>query len=286
MNLPYICLALLVTILWGGNFSVMKMGIMDTPPLIVALFRFLIVVPLIPFFPRPTSSWKTILSIGFCMGTMISASVLAIHWGVSAGLCGLFFQTQVFLIVLLGIFFLKEKPTLNNWIGMSVGFLGILLIALEIRGSVSLSGVSIILVGALAIACVSIILRRVKEENMTSLMVWSSLGAAPPILALAGFMHGYDLLLSSTLQLSWRSIFSILYMALAAGIAGNTLWGLLLKKYPVALVAPFAMLVPVLALLFSYIFFGETLNSIGILGTLLIIGGLVINELKFKPKSL
>jgi len=286
MSLPYTLLALLVTTLWGGNFPVMKAGVQDTPPLISALFRFLVIVPLIPFFPRPTSSWKVILSIGFCMGTMISASVLAIHLGVSAGLCSLFYQTQVFLIVLLGIFFLKEKPTLNNWIGMSIGFLGIFLIALEVKGTVSLAGVLIILVGAFAIASVSITFRRIKEENMTSLMVWSSLGACPPILSLTEYFHGHEKVLESITHFSGRSIFAILYMSLGAGILGNTLWGLLLRKYPVALVAPFALLIPVLSLLFSYIFFGETLNSLGIFGTLLIIGGLVINELKFSPKSL
>lgn len=286
MNLGYTCLALLVAALWGGNFPVMKAGVQDTPPLIIALFRFLVIVPLIPFFPRPTSSWKVILCLGFCMGIMISASVLAIHWGVSAGLCGLFFQTQVFLIILLGIFFLKETPTLNNWIGMSIGFLGIFLIALEIKGTVSLSGILIILVGAFAIACVSIILRRTKEKNMTALMVWSSLGACPPILALTEFLYGHEQALESITQFSLRSIFSILYMSLGAGILGNTLWGLLLRKYPVALVAPFALLIPVLSLLFSYIFFGETLNNITIFGTCLIIAGLIINELKFTHKSL
>jgi O-acetylserine/cysteine efflux transporter len=220
------------------------------------------------------------------MGVMISSSVLAIHWGVSGGLCGLFFQTQVFLIILLGIFFLKEKPALNNWIGMSIGFLGIFLIALQIKGNVPLGGILIILLGAFAIACVSIILRRIKEEKMTSLMVWSSLGACPPVLALTEFLHGHEKALEIILQFSHRSIFSILYMSLGAGILGNTLWGLLLKKYPVALVAPFALLIPVLSILFSYIFFGETLNSISLFGTVLIIGGLVINELKFRPKSL
>ncbi len=286
MNFAYTCVALFVATLWGGNFPVMKAGIQDTPPLIIALFRFLIVVPLIPFFPRPTSSWKVIFSIGFCMGTMIAASVLAIHLGVSAGLCSLFYQTQIFIIVLLGIFFLKEKPTLNNWIGMFVGFLGVFLIALEVKGTVSLPGVLIIFVGAFAIACVSIILRRIKEERMISLMVWSSLGACPPLLILTEYLHGYEKALDSITHFSGRSVFAILYMSFGAGILGNTLWGLLLKKYPVALVAPFALLIPVLSLLFSYVFFGETLSNVSIFGTFLIIGGLIINELKFRRKSL
>ncbi|MFN7662585.1 MAG: EamA family transporter, partial [Alphaproteobacteria bacterium] len=80
---------------------------------------------------------------------------------------------------------------------------------------------------------------------------------------------------------------SLLYASLGAGLFGYTGWGILLKKYPAAVVAPFSLLVPVFAIGFAYLSLNEALTSTSIYGCLLVIIGLLLNQVRMdlsKPK--
>ncbi|MGV8577664.1 EamA family transporter, partial [Pseudomonas aeruginosa] len=58
-------LALLVVVIWGVNFVVIKFGLQGMPPFLLAGMRFLLVaLPAIFFIPRPTIPWKWLLLYG------------------------------------------------------------------------------------------------------------------------------------------------------------------------------------------------------------------------------
>ncbi|MFZ1872288.1 MAG: EamA family transporter, partial [Chania sp.] len=58
-------LALLVVIIWGMNFVIIKYGLQGMPPFLLAGLRFLLVVfPAIFFVPKPKLPWKWLALYG------------------------------------------------------------------------------------------------------------------------------------------------------------------------------------------------------------------------------
>ncbi|MBE0345485.1 hypothetical protein PPEP_a0375 [Pseudoalteromonas peptidolytica F12-50-A1] len=57
MNVKSISLALIVVIIWGLNFSVIKFGLAELPPILFSGLRFLVVaIPAVFFIPFPKTS--------------------------------------------------------------------------------------------------------------------------------------------------------------------------------------------------------------------------------------
>ncbi len=104
-------LALLVVVIWGVNFVVIKFGLQGMPPFLLAGMRFLLVaLPAIFFIPRPTIPWKWLLLYGMTMSfAQFAFLFVAIKVGMPAGLASLVLQAQVFFTLLLGVVLMGES---------------------------------------------------------------------------------------------------------------------------------------------------------------------------------
>ncbi|WP_148874564.1 EamA family transporter, partial [Serratia marcescens] len=109
-------LALLVVVIWGVNFVVIKFGLQGMPPFLLAGMRFLLVaLPAIFFIPRPTIPWKWLLLYGMTMSfAQFAFLFVAIKVGMPAGLASLVLQAQVFFTLLLGGVLMGEKLRVNH----------------------------------------------------------------------------------------------------------------------------------------------------------------------------
>ena len=65
MSLPHILLALLVTLIWGVNFVVIKVGLHGMPPMLMGALRFMLAAfPAILFVRRPQVPLRWMLAYG------------------------------------------------------------------------------------------------------------------------------------------------------------------------------------------------------------------------------
>jgi O-acetylserine/cysteine efflux transporter len=284
MHIRHFGLALAVALLWGANFSVMKIGMEGISPIVFSGMRSLLVLPLLFFIPKPKVSWKIIITIGLLIGTFkLPLMLFAIHLGVATGLTSLIIQIQAFFTTLIALALFNQKPTASNWIGMCIAFTGIGLISIQVGGQASIPGLIVILISALFWASANLILQqRGKNVDMLSLMVWINIVPPLPLFGTAIAIYGWDDFEASFQNITWVSGSALLYGSLCAGILGYTIWGTLLKKYPAAVVAPFSLLVPVFGISFAYFAVNETLTTASIYGCFLVIFGLIVNQLKLK----
>jgi O-acetylserine/cysteine efflux transporter len=66
------------------------------------------------------------------------------------------------------------------------------------------------------------------------------------------------------------------YLGLVATVVGYAIWGRLLRRYPAATVAPFALLVPFVAAFASSLAFGERFGVRRLAGMVLVLLGLAL----------
>ncbi|WP_116339937.1 O-acetylserine/cysteine exporter [Enterobacter cloacae] len=278
-------LALLVVVVWGLNFVVIKLGLHNMPPLMLAGLRFMLVAfPALFFVARPKIPLKLLLGYGLTISFGQFAFLFcAIKFGMPAGLASLVLQAQAFFTIILGAFVFGERLQGKQLVGIALAVFGVLvLIEASLNGQdVALLGFMLTLAAGLSWACGNIfnklIMQHEARPQVMSLVVWSALIPIIPFMAASFILDGPEVMLNSLVDIDLTTILSLIYLAFVATIVGYGIWGSLLGRYETWRVAPLSLLVPVVGLASAAILLDETLSALQLLGAVLIMAGLYIN---------
>lgn len=276
-----VLLALLVVVLWGANFVVIKIGLRGVSPFVLGGLRFALAsFPAILFLPRPKVPAR--LYLGFALATFLGQFALlfwAIKVGMPSGLSSLVLQSQVFFTVILAGLFLGERPRRIQLVGMGVAAAGLAWIGLRGASAFPLAGFLLTLCAAASWAAGNLASRALSRHgpvNGLAFVVWAGLLPILPFFALAWLFEGPQVIAASFRALDLASWGSVAYIAYAATLAGYGLWNRLLKLYPAAQVTRFTLLVPVVGLFAGALVLGERLTGDQLLGSALVVAGLAL----------
>ena len=276
-------LAALTSVIWGLAFVFVKFSLESfSAPQLTAL-RFLIACLPALVLPRPPIPWLTLILIGLTLFTgQFLLLFLAYAHGMPPGLASVTQQMQAFFTVLLAALFLRDVPTRRQSIGMAVAFCGLGLIGLTIGGDLSVLGLGLAVAGAFSWAVGNVLVKRMGNVPMFPFMVWLSIVPPLPALLVSSFDDANPSLGRALLGASWLSIAAVIYLGAFATVLAYSLWGLLLARYPTAMVAPFALLAPCTGVIASALIFGERFGAMRYAGMALIFTGLTIIMLPMK----
>ncbi|EPS8492795.1 EamA family transporter [Yersinia enterocolitica] len=278
MKLTDFLIALLITAIWGVNFSIIKLGLITADPLILAGIRFtLCALPAVFFIKKPDTSWRYIIGYGLLFGIGLWGIVnLGIKAGVSAGIASLVLQFGAFFTLVLGAFLFHENLSKYQYIGIIVALLGLTSIIFISDGSVTFIGLVLVLCGAVVWGLVSIIIKKSDTKQVFSFLVWSSLFSPVPLFILSYLFNGPSGFTELAIHFNTTTLFSILFQVYPNTLFAYWVWNSLLTKYPVSVVAPLSLLVPIFGMLGSVMIFNERIPSGKVIAMIFIISGLII----------
>ncbi|MDN2488087.1 O-acetylserine/cysteine exporter [Kosakonia sacchari] len=285
-----VLLAMLVVVAWGLNFVVIKVGLHNMPPLMLAGLRFVLVAfPAILFVARPRVPLRLLLGYGLTISFGQFAFLFcAIKFGMPAGLASLVLQAQAFFTIILGAGVFGERLQIKQLVGITLAVLGVLvLIESSLNGQhVPLLGFLLTLAGAFSWACGNIFNKKIMQHSsrpaIMSLVVWSALIPIVPFMIASLIFDGPALMLQSVVSIDFTTLLSLVYLAFVATILGYGIWGTLLGRYETWRVAPLSLLVPVVGMASAAFLLGETLSALQLVGAVLVMAGLYINVFGFR----
>ena len=279
--------AIVVIVVWGLNFVVMKWGLDSLSPLMLCALRFMAAsLPFLLFVRKPTNlSWGLLAGYGLVQGVgQFGLLFTGMKLGMPAGMASVVLQTQAFITMLLAALMLGEKPQRWQWIGLTVAIGGLVLIGAahgEGAAAMTLTGF-VLTVGAAAMWAGSNLLTRIAAKQgpyePVSFIVWTSLFPIVPLLALSFWLEGGELVLTQVKNIGLRELAVIAYLALLSTLLGYGLWTRLLQRYAASTVAPLSLLVPVIGLLSAMLLLGEYPTGMQWLGTAGVLLGMVVNQ--------
>ncbi len=283
MPFSHLLLALIVVFIWGTNFVVIKWGLADFPPFLFAALRFVFcVLPWLFFFRRPQVPWSALAAVGVLLGAgQFGLLYWAMQGSISPGLASLVVQSQVFFTIILAVLLTGERPRAAQYAALGLAVAGYLLVAwhsvADPAAAVTLGGLGLVLAAGLCWACANTVVRAVGRVNMAAFIVWSSVFAIPPVLAISVLAEGPARIAASVVHASWPGWTAVLWQAVGNTVFGFGAWNWLLVRHPASLITPLALLVPVFGMLSSTLLLAEPLPAWKILAALLIMGGLALN---------
>lgn len=272
-------LAILITAVWGFNFVFIKLGLNDCPPILLCTLRFTLSgFPAVFFLPRPNIKWSILALYGlFMFGIQFCFLFIGLSQGVEPGVASLIAQLQIFFSMFLASLFLKEFIHPTQIIGAIIAFSGIGIVWLHLNSAGTYLGFSFIVMAALSWGIGNLITKKLPSANPISLVVWGSFITTPLLICATLITDGYSKIVFTISHFSLTSILSIIYIVYASTWFAYGLWGNLLKRYPVATVAPFTLLVPVFGMLGAHCFFAEPFPLWKFAAGSIVILGLSIN---------
>jgi len=293
MRLSDIALAVAVATVWGLTFIAIKMGLRDAPPFLLSALRFaLAAFPALLFIKPPRAPFGKVALYGLLIGVgQFGLLFLSMRLGMPTGLASLVVQVQAFFTILIAGVVLREHPSRVQVVASLIAFAGVATIGVARYSGAEFLPFALTLAAAVCWAAANVVGKTVGKVDALAFTVWSSLAAPLPLLALSlGLEDGRALpaLEHPTLNLA----LSLLVLSFGGTLFGFGAWSRLMMRYPAAMVAPFALLVPVVGMAGAWFAFGESPRPIEFLGGLLVMAGLGFNilgdrlrALRFRPRG-
>jgi O-acetylserine/cysteine efflux transporter len=258
------------------NFVIIDVGLESFPPLLFAALRFgLTAFPAIFVVPRPDVRWPTVVGVGLliCVG-QFGLLFVAMSIGLPAGLASVIAPLQPVFTIPLAVVALGERPSGRQVVGVSLGIAGLGAIAAGRAHGVPLLAVALGVASAASWGGGNVVARAAGTVRPFSLLVWSSVVAPVPLLALSLAFEGTGRWQHAASSLSASGIAALAYVVVVSTFFGYGTWYRLMSRYPASTVAPFTLLVPVIGILTAWLVRGEQPTWGELLGSLIALIGL------------
>ncbi|MGK5642078.1 EamA family transporter [Streptomyces sp. URMC 126] len=281
-------LAGLVAVVWGLNFLAVRIGLDHYPPVFLSAMRFLVLaVPVVLFVPRPAVATRWLVAYGLGFGAVqFGLLFLAIDNGMPSGQASVVVQASAPFTMVLGLLW-GERINRRQLAGIALAVAGMAAIAVERARGAALVPLLLTLLAALGWALGNIAARRARPDHPLRFALWMSVIPPVPLLALSAVLEGP--------AAGWRAfgdsfgadglpgLAALLYAALAGSVLGSGIWTTLLKRYEAGTVAPFSMLVPVVAVAVAWIFLGERLSAWSAVASAAVVLGVLVGTAAGRP---
>ncbi|UMZ12860.1 EamA family transporter [Pseudomonas sp. MPFS] len=284
MQNKHLFLALLVTALWGLNFPVTKLGLANIDPLLLTALRFtLAALPWVFLIPRPQVAWGWLVAYGLIFGVAMWALInLGIEQGVAPGTASLLIQFSAFFSLGWGVLLFGERLRLSQVLATGLAAWGLLRIVGTSPGQATTLGYALLLVSAFSWSLGNVIIKRCGVREVFAFVVWASLFAPLPLLVLTWLSHGNAPFVQLVGEISWTSIFSLLFQVYVATHFCYWGWNLLLREYPVSRVAPLSLLIPLFGTAGSIVLLGQQVTLDDGLSMLLVLLALLVGQVRWR----
>ena len=272
----FITLIILSTALMGSAFSVIKMGDIYASPLLFAAIRFILAGLLLAFIvrimrmphPKHPSEWFKVALIGFFQTTGVFGAIFLSLRTITAGESSILIFVNPILVVLFSAF-IGLRYSLLQWIGVIVGFIGVvILIGFHPYYQV---GVWIALSGAVFWAITTLLVKRWSSFiNIWVLTAYQMLIGGILLLFISEvFGHPY-------VVFNVSFILIVLWLAIMSSIVQFGIWFYLIQKNDPGKVSSFLFLAPFFGVLSGLILLREPITLEIIIGGLFIFAGIYL----------
>jgi len=281
-----------IIIVSSACYVLILRGLQSAPPFAFAGFRTILGGGVLLIFSRLSGQrifperrlLKWLPGVALTATTLTFGSMFVSPSFAGAGLASILGNAQPLFIVLIAFMFLGERLSFQQIIAFGMGIAGVFVIILpsftQPEGSL-LTGAALALTTSLAAAIGTVLGRHLKlSESLFAFSAWQLLFGGAILIAISLLMKEPAI----QWNLEFFGILIILAVFNSAVISCSWFW--LLQQVKAGELAIYLFLVPVLGVLWAFLFRGEQPNLNSIIGGTLILFGIFCQELKyFKAKQ-
>lgn len=278
MSASHLAAALLMVTIWGFNFIVIRWGLDDVPPMTLTLLRFaLSAFPALLLVPRPRAplhrvAWYGVFAFTVQFGLLFTGMAV----GMPTGLASLVIQVQAFFTIGLVALLTHERAKPAQLAGGLIAAVGLVVVAVHLPPSTRL-GFMLVVAAAASWAIANLIVKRIPGDRPLAVVVWGSAFAALAMLPVAMFVEGPMRMWTAVQSMDAAAWTGLAFQAWPTTLLAFGIWAWLLRKHPAALIAPFTLLVPIVAMALAIWLLGEDVTWWKLVSAAFVLAGLALS---------
>lgn len=280
-------LALIVCIVWAGNFLTSAHALQEIPPFLFSALRMIILALLLIAFlkPPPREQWPRLIAVALLNGALhFGTSLWALRMAGDLSSPAIVMQSYIPMSVLLAWALLGERFAWRTGSAIALSFAGVLVLGFDPLVLDHPASLLMMLFSALLIALGTVLMRGLSGIDGVSLQGWTAVIGIVPLLAISAAIEpgGFAALRGA----HWSSWGSAVYSAVFASLIGHTLFFKLVQRHPVAQVMPYLLLTPVFAVALGILAWGDRPGTNLWIGGAMVLGGVLAIALRARAKAL
>jgi len=279
-----IVIAFTLSMIWGGNFIALKLGMGTLPPFWSAFWRILAGVSVVLLWAW-TQGVSMKLERGergpiFALGAMFAVQISFLNLGVdftSPGYAVVLLNANPVFTNLFGHFSSSEEDlSARRVVGLALAFGGVSFVAFGTPDAALAPRPGLgnfLMICSSALLAIRVIYTRRLIQNLHPLkpVVWQ-MGLALPVFLVLAVLFEPPLLQ----PLTWVPVAAILYQGIAVAGLCFVVWTMLLRKHSASTLSMFGFSVPFFGVFLSAMIFGESLSANLLVGAALVTIGILI----------
>ncbi len=274
---PLVPLALLgVYLIWGSTYLAIRIGLGGYPPFLLAALRFLVAGGLLLLFLRwrgfvlPTPrQWLNCAVAGTLLLGLGNGLVCYAEQSVASGIAAVAVAGMpLFAALFAGLY--RQWPSRMEWIGLAVGFVGV--IVLNLGGGLRSSPLgALALVTAAASWAFGSVWSRRRDMPHPAMSTAAQMLCGCVVLGIFSLLGGERMHALPSLH----ATLALAYLVVAGSILGFSAYIYLLHNVRPALATSYAYINPPVAVLIGVALGGESVRALDIAGMVVILAGVV-----------
>ena len=285
---------------WGVNFSVLKLGMAVMPPQIINTLRMGLaaVVFLVLLAAQGRLRWRRgdgprILLLGLIGHALYQILFIEGLQRTAVGNTSLILASVPMWVAIMGALFGFERVVSRAWVGIGLAFTGVLVVILGSNQAIHLPWLSdntassasllgdLLVLGATWCWSGYTVLSQplLKRYSPVQLNGWS-LAAAGPVLIAAALFDGTS---AGWGQVTPAVVFAVLYSGLLSVNICYVIWYAGVQRLGGARTAVFSNITPLVAVATAWLWRGEPLHPVYLVGAVLIAGGVLLTRFTRPP---
>jgi drug/metabolite transporter (DMT)-like permease len=287
-------LAVGFVLLWNSGFIGAEYGLPYTNPFTLVFWRYLALslVIFLYLLIRKRFQWvgwrmaaPNMLIGVLAHGVWLTCVLLALDQDVPAGIVALIVALQPLATGALAPLVTGEKTNVYQWLGLILGFLGVVFTVsfrIDFGNYSSIFGYLIPLGSVLAITAASLIQRRMEIKQRTSklpldLSLFYQSIATTAALALPAIF-------AEKLSTQWETefIYTMIWLIIAVSLGAYALMWLLIERINATRVASLFYFGPPLTMFMAWFAFGDKVQYMDIIGLTIVFAGVFLAQIKMK----
>ncbi len=264
----------------------LKLGLWSLPPFLAAGIRFFLAfIFLFLFaifqkikFPRGFKSHLFLIGFGLINFT---GNYVFVYWGqqyIDSGLASVLFSVMPFFVLFLSIRFLpEEKINLKKFLGVIIGFMGVITIfwnqlSFTDQHPMAIYGMISVLIGPFFASIGTVTAKRVGKKMHPTVLV-----TFPMFYTSLSFFILYLIFeRNSHPVFDFNAIFSLLYLSIFGTALAFVIYFWMLKRASAVIMSMITFVTPPMALFWGWLLMGEHISIFLIVGMILILAGIYL----------
>lgn len=272
---------LLLAIVWGTQFLVIKQGQISLPPLMTATLRFAVLTiaaQCAVFLTRSKAPAKERFR-RLTFGIMQALSFGVLYWAegrIPSAIAGVLTATNPLLVALLAHqYIVDDRLTPTRGMAMMLGFAGVSIIVLGTQsesGSYETVAVLAILAGELASAINKVLAKQLTATVPAPVLLRDMGLTVTLLIGLASYCFERD----SPVRFTTASVLAFIYLGVIASFAASYLYLIILRRYTATAMAYLQFATAAVAAVTGVVVGGEHLGYSLVPGIIAVLGGLLL----------